>query len=155
MTDLDAYQCGDYFYFNSHARVGRDSPTMAIPSDSANFNSHARVGRDLRRLYCLPADANFNSHARVGRDIFTSAPSSLCNAISTHTPAWGVTHHLDAALILLVNFNSHARVGRDLFHCFFDQFCQISTHTPAWGVTMYLAKKLIWTQFQLTRPRGA
>ena len=97
--------------------------------------------------------------------------------ISTHTPAWGVTQIMQIVKIVTKDFNSHARVGRDIvphhvkpplnisthtpawgvtvFDAISKYITPISTHTPAWGVTMYLAKKLIWTQFQLTRPRGA
>ena len=56
-------------------------------------------------------------------------------AISTHTPAWGVTACGQERAEPGKNFNSHARVGRD--HYVF-QTClslTISTHTPAWGVT--------------------
>ena len=120
---------------------------------------------------------NFNSHARVGRDLVSTDNTPASSAISTHTPAWGVT---TAGLLHFGgrrNFNSHARVGRDIvphhvkpplnisthtpawgvtvFDAISKYITPISTHTPAWGVTMYLAKKLIWTQFQLTRPRGA
>ena len=36
--------------------------------------------------------ANFNSHARVGRD-GAKKFKRWVTAISTHTPAWGVTYH--------------------------------------------------------------
>ena len=57
-----------FFYFNSHARVGRDQQTRAEALEYENFNSHARVGRDKK---------NENANKQRG--------------ISTHTPAWGAT----------------------------------------------------------------
>ena len=79
---------------------------------STNFNSHARVGRDYR----------FNNTGRFA-------------AISTHTPAWGVTPDVNANIPKNTDFNSHARVGRDPFTFSFRTRLYISTHTPAWGVT--------------------
>ena len=50
------------------------------------FNSHARVGRDTTTTIFSPAGMdNFNSHARVGRDK-TVKPTAAKAAISTHTP---------------------------------------------------------------------
>ena len=50
----------------------------------------------------------------MGRDIDCQAHATL-QAISTHTPAWGVT--------VVFGFQIHVKC--------------ISTHTPAWGVTRY------------------
>ena len=56
-----------------------------------DFNSHARVGRDLVGGALVLGLQDFNSHARVGRDLQLCVPR-LQLPISTHTPAWGVTH---------------------------------------------------------------
>ena len=53
------------------------------------------------------------------------------------------------------NFNSHARVGRDAVYIVNFRLYFISTHTPAWGATNYNEFKKGYTEFQLTRPRGA
>ena len=72
----------------------------------------------------------------MGRD---SNPVQMCTGnfnISTHTPAWGVTHEPSASVLPFVHFNSHARVGRDPDFVLRTTLPQISTHTPAWGVTV-------------------
>ena len=57
------------WYFNSHARVGRDENIHYVYMAVANnFNSHARVGRDINKALKNANFQNFNSHARVGRD---------------------------------------------------------------------------------------
>ena len=78
-------------HFNSHARVGRDTGASSRQLPMVYFNSHARVGRDDSRNFGSYALPNFNSHARVGRDQAALAQGCLSSAISTHTPAWGVT----------------------------------------------------------------
>ena len=100
-------------YFNSHARVGRDSgrvsstaafristhtPAWGVtgvfsghPAKRTDFNSHARVGRDYACTVGENAGVNFNSHARVGRDVIHMVGGVSALIISTHTPAWGVT----------------------------------------------------------------
>ena len=96
----------------------------------------------------------------MGRDGQTSAAVAKTHAISTHTPAWGVTNRpQDRARRIpdfnsharvgrdirnhekrleLRNFNSHARVGRDQVKNALKKILEISTHTPAWGVTIVL-----------------
>ena len=119
--------------FNSHARVGRDDSGFTLVPNPEDFNSHARVGRDRWAESVRRKKTNFNSHARVGRDP-APAPIRLPAAISTHTPAWGVTICMKIMTSIMMNFNSHARVGRDAFW---------------WNPPMRRPR------FQLTRPRGA
>ena len=71
--------------FNSHARVGRDTPTILIAQTLDHFNSHARVGRDTAAHLSAAACLYFNSHARVGRD-FVGVLGEPSPNISTHTP---------------------------------------------------------------------
>ncbi len=40
-------------YFNSHARVGRDTTSMTASAAKTDFNSHARVGRDKQERKCI------------------------------------------------------------------------------------------------------
>ena len=56
------------FYFNSHAREGRDLLLSIVYIRLQHFNSHAREGRDLEVSNLLVDMLNFNSHAREGCD---------------------------------------------------------------------------------------
>ena len=74
--------------------MGRDETFPDFHSRNTDFNSHARVGRDPEDKKEEKVDENFNSHARVGRDVVTDLNVSATDAISTHTPAWGVTLYI-------------------------------------------------------------
>ena len=104
-----------------------------------------------------PGYDDFYSHAREGRDSSRAEFASIA-AISTHTPARGVTKdreivrhgivistHTPARGVTLTHaehsadpdyFYSHAREGRDRFLGIAEGMSiMISTHTPARGVT--------------------
>ncbi len=79
-----------HYNFYSHAREGRDNLHKIHLSSSIYFYSHAREGRDCATSCDSNISVDFYSHAREGRD----AASLILRrhaAISTHTPARGVT----------------------------------------------------------------
>ena len=60
-----ALQC---FYFNSHARVGRDLNKLLIV-DSCKISTHTPAwGATCKCIIVHSNISYFNSHARVGRD---------------------------------------------------------------------------------------
>ena len=77
--------------------------------------------------------ANFNSHAHVERDTWSMAD------------IWGICY-----------FNSHAHVERDRTLLTPANIRDpISTHTLTWSVTPRVSGHIRYTEFQLTRSRGA
>ena len=124
-----------FYYFNSHAREGRDVKIIGI-QESKGISTHTPVkgvtetgAWERKQIYisthtpvkgvtflplCVYAHLEyFNSHAREGRDKILNT-SKTDWKISTHTPVKGVTSQKHAIIEADENFNSHAREGRDV-----------------------------------------
>ena len=70
----------------------------------------------------------------MGRDILSRGLFDTFMSVSTHAPAWGATHDLDALY----------KAGG------------VSTHAPAWGATITdVSSSILFHVFQPTRPHGA
>ena len=80
-----------------------------------NFNSHACERRDALPVIGVIDAVNFNSHACERRDLMALVNIVTTKAISTHTPARGVTVLFKFVSFNNINFNSHACERRDSF----------------------------------------
>ena len=76
--------------FNPRARVGRDSPSIAVFPKLPLFQSTRPRGARQKSNITKGITRNFNPRARVGRDD-SCRPSVLPVRISIHAPAWGAT----------------------------------------------------------------
>ena len=86
-----------YGYFNSHAHVERDTPSIVV-EEALKISTHTLTWSVTQREKALPFMINISTHTLTWSVTKTYGQVRACISISTHTLTWSVTarlmHHL-------------------------------------------------------------